>query len=303
VFELSPTPTVVARPVGLPSGRAVRLADLDGDHHADLCAISAGKLRCAAGNGAGGFGALKQITSLAIEPESLVIGDVDGDGIADACGRDASGLLCATASAGFVAERWSPAFAHGGPATALDRSLAAVDSDANGSAEICGLAFDGIACAQHDLGSLPAVRSGWPAQAAAVWPGDLDGDRKADWCAISGSIAFCGLESLSPVTTDGVPWSFSINGITDAAPPNTDTGAMADIDGDGRADLCGVFSVGSDVRIACARSQGFGFGPLAVIATLPAAGPQTGLWLGDLDGDGVIDACVDDGISIRCAVR
>ncbi len=298
-WEMSPNLKVTPHPIGLPTGRAVRLADIDNDRHADLCAIIGTKLACALGDGAGGFGALAIRTTLAIEPESLVIGDVDGDGIADACGRDASGLLCATASANFVAERWSPAFAHGGPPDASDHSLAAVDSDGNGSAEICGLTFDGIACAQHDLAALPPLRSPWPAKATAVWPGDLDGDRRADWCALSGGIAVCGLDSLSSVTTDGVPWSFSLNGIGDVAPLDTNLGAVGDIDGDGRTDLCGI---DANLQITCARSQGFGFGPVAIFATVISASSQTGLWLGDLDGDGKADACADDGTDVHCAL-
>jgi len=299
-WELSPDPTVVPRPTGLPSGRTVRLADIDGDRHADLCAVVAGKLACALGDGAGGFGTLAQISTLAVEPESLVIGDVDGDGQADACGRDLSGLVCATAVAGFTAERWSPAFAHGGPPDATDRSLAAVDSDGNGSAEVCGLAFDGIACAQHDLSGLPPIRSPWPGPSATVWPGDLDGDRRADWCAFSDGTAYCGLDALSRITTDGVPWSFSLGGNADPAPDTAATGALGDIDGDGRADLCGVRLVNATYRIECARSQGFGFGPLATIATLTTAVAPTGLWMGDLDGDGVADLCADDGTSVSC---
>jgi hypothetical protein len=301
VWELSVIPTVAVRPDNLPTGRAVRLADIDGDNLADLCAIVATKLQCAPGSGTGGFGNVVVLGTLPVEPESLVIGDVDGDGTADACGRDGAGLLCATAGGGFVAERWSPAFANGGPANATDRSLAAVDSDNNGSAEICGLSFAGIACAQHDLAALPSVRSTWPSSSAVVWPGDLDGDRRADWCAVSGSGVFCGSDALSRVTTDGVPWTYSLGGIQSQVPTDPAISALGDIDGDGRADLCGVFTIGASVRVGCARSQEFGFGPLAVLATLPTIAP-TGLWLGDLDGNGAADVCVDDNLSIRCAL-
>jgi len=296
-WEISPAATSAPRPQGLAStGRAVRLADLDGDRRADLCAIEAGKLECARGDGGGGFATAIVIHALAIEPESLVIGDVDGDGGPDACGRDASGILCATAANSFVPERWTPAFAHVGPADATDRSLAAIDADDNGSAEICGLAVDGVVCAGHELTALPVVRSAWPERSAALWPGDLDGDRRADWCVSTPSGAACGLDVLSSLTTDGVPWAFSQGGLADPSPADTATGGLADIDGDGRADLCSV----RDRRIVCARSQSFGFGPSITLGTLPAGAPPAALWLGDLDGDGTADACVDDGPTIRC---
>ncbi len=298
VWELSPAPSTTPRPAGLAStGRAVRLADLDGDDHADLCAVEAGKLECARGDGMGGFAPTTVIHALAVEPESLVIGDVDGDGSPDACGRDASGLLCATAAAGFVPERWTPAFAHAGPADATDRSLTAVDSDGNGTAEICGLAVDGVVCAGHDLVSLPVVRSTWPARTTTLWAGDLDGDRHADWCAgTQADGTACGLDSLRLLTTDGVPWSWSQTGVIEPAPESTAIGALGDIDGDGRADLCMAWNR----RIACARSQSFAFGPSLTLAELPPGPPLAVLWLGDLDGDGTADACVEDAATITC---
>jgi hypothetical protein len=300
IWQLTPTPTAQARPAGLPSGRAVRLADLDGDRQADLCGVTGGKLRCAAGDGAGGFGALVDTATLAIEPESLVVGDVDGDGSADACGRDQAGLLCALAPS-FTVLRWSPAFARSGPADASDRSLAAIDSDNDGTAEICGVSFAGVICAERGLVDLPPVRSPWPDRDAPFWPLELDGDRRADWCSRTASGVSCGLELLSTVTTDGVPWTYSQQGIRDPIPDDMTTSAAGDVDADGRSDLCGIYDRGTGPQIACARSQGFGFGPLAVFATLPEGAAYTGLWLGDLDGDRFADACADDGTTIYCA--
>ena len=54
----------------------------------------------------------------------------------------------------------------------------------------------------------------------------------------------------------------------------------------------------------CARSQGRAFGPrTATLAILPNQSAASALWLGDLDGDGRADACVDAGASIICAVE
>jgi hypothetical protein len=98
------------------------------------------------------------------------------------------------------------------------------------------------------------------------------------------------------LTTDGVPWSYSFMGAVDPAPVDANLGALADIDGDGRADLCSV----RDRKVLCARSLFHGFGPAVVIAALPAGPSPAALWLGDLDGDGIADACVDDTTQIRC---
>jgi hypothetical protein len=73
-------------------------------------------------------------------------------------------------------------------------------------------------------------------------------------------------------------------------------GALADTDGDGRADLCMV----RDRRITCMRSLLHGFGPSVTLGVLPAGPSPTALWLGDLDGDRIADACVDDTTQIRC---
>jgi hypothetical protein len=91
-----------------------------------------------------------------------------------------------------------------------------------------------------------------------------------------------------------VPWSFSQHGIVDRAPASTATGALADIDGDSRADLCSIRIGASSVRAArtgfrrCPRSRRCRWAQ------------PTALWLGDLDGNGTADACVDDAGTIRC---
>lgn len=295
-WEISEVPTLTPRPIPALPGRAVRLADLTGDHRADLCYAAAGELQCAAGNGDGTFAPPATIAALAIEPESLAIGDVDGDGKPDACGRDSTGVRCALSTAAYAAVPWSASFARDGAADATDRSLAASDANGDGVAEICGLGEQGVVCAPRGLGAVTIVRSRWPAPDAPMWSGDLDGDHRTDWCvALPGGPA-CGLDRDRDLTTDGASWTFSQYGIAEPAPTGTDVGALADIDGDGRADLCTV----RGRAITCARSQGHGFGPATTLATLPAGGPLTALWLGDLDGDGALDACVEDGAVVTC---
>jgi hypothetical protein len=170
-----------------------------------------------------------------------------------------------------------------------------VDTLGNAEAEICGLTANGVACANHNPLAGAELRSPWPAAGSALWPADLDGDRAADWCVATATGAACGLDLHRMITTDGVPWSFSQDGVVEHAPPDTATGALADVDRDGRADLCSL----RGRQIVCARSQGYRFGPAATLATLPEGAAPTALWLGDLDGDGTADACVEDG-TIRC---
>lgn len=298
-WELVPdTVSTLRTDIGITAtGREVRLGDVTGDGKADLCTI-AGGLVCAAGTGTGSFLPATSIAALPIEPKSLVLGDVDGDGRGDACGRDASGILCSTAANQFAAERWTPAFqdALAMPTTAA--SLAAVDVDADGTADICGTDTTGVVCATHGTDSATVLTT-WPEPDATVFIADLDGDRRADWCSATDTGPACGVFSHRALTSDGSAWGYSLAGTVEVFPATTATVAVGDIDGDGRADLC----TPRDDRISCARSQGRAFGPRATLAILPNQSVASALWLGDLDGDGRADPCVDTGATIVCAVQ
>jgi len=284
------------------TGREVRIGDLTGDGWGDLCAIEGG-LVCAPGDGAGGFTAAARIDSdvapLAIDPRSLTLGDVDGDGRADACGRDAEGVLCALAANNFAAERFSPSFNEALAAASTSASLTAVDANADGVADICGIEQTGVVCAPRGLSLQPIVRSQWPSPTDVLWPADLDGDHQADWCTATDTGPACAVEAQRELSTDGAPWAYSQAGIVEVAPATTATVALADVDGDGRADLCSLH----EDRILCARSQGRAFGPRGTFAILPNQSVASALWLGDLDGDGRADACADTGATITCAIR
>ncbi|HTL37430.1 MAG TPA: FG-GAP-like repeat-containing protein [Kofleriaceae bacterium] len=288
------------------TGRDVRLGDVTGDGKADLCAIGlAGGLWCAPGDGAGGFTFALQLDDptapLAIDPSSLTLGDVDGDHLVDACGRDDNGILCALAATDFAAERWSPSFNDVVAKSSTSASLTAVDANADGIADLCGVDMTGVVCAPHGLTAQSTLRSAWPVTSPLVWPADLDGDGQADWCAATDDGPMCAVQAQSGGTTDGQPWSFSLHGIVDIIPANSATVAFADIDGDGRADYCTTH----EDRVVCARSQGRAFGPRTIdLAILPAQSTASALWLGDLDGDGRADPCVASSNSddVVCAV-
>ena len=300
-WELAPPTVSTPRAdLGLTStGRNVRLGDITGDGKADLCEVT-DALYCAAGTGDGGFEPAVRVGPLAIDPRSLTLGDVDGDRRVDACGRDAQGLLCGTAAQGFATERWSGSFSDAAARPSTSASLTAVDANADTIADLCGVDVTGVICAPQGFTAAPALRSAWPQQSAVVWPAELDGDHQADWCAATDSGPACAVEAQRDLSTDGAPWAYSQGGVVDVAPATTATVALADIDGDGRADLCSP----REDRIVCARSQGRAFGPRATtLAILPNQSVASAVWLGDLDGDGRADVCVDTGAAITCAVQ
>jgi LmbE family N-acetylglucosaminyl deacetylase len=285
------------------TGRELRVGDLTGDGKADLCAVEPGLgFMCAPGDGTGAFAAALRIDHpgfpLDIDPRSLALGDVDGDGRVDACGRDGSGILCSTSGDGFVSTRWTPSFNDAVARPTTSASITAIDANADGVADICGVDMTGVVCAPRGFTLQPVVRSPWPEPAAVVWPADLDGDRMADWCTATDLGPACAVEAQRDLTTDGAPWGFAQGGVVEIAPATSTTVSVADIDGDGRADLCSL----RDDRITCARSQGRAFGPRTTLAILPAQSVASALWLGDLDGDGRADPCADTGTTIVCAV-
>jgi LmbE family N-acetylglucosaminyl deacetylase len=304
-WELAPeTVTTPRATIGLTStGRNVRLGDVSGDGKADLCEVT-DALYCATGTGDGGFTAAIRVSSLmsplGIDPRSLTLGDVDGDHRVDACGRYAQGILCATAAKSFEAVPWSASFNDAAARPSTSASLTAVDANADNIADLCGVDITGVICAPQGTTAAPALRSAWPPLDAVVWPADLDGDHQADWCAATDDGAACAVEAQRDLSTDGASWAYSQDGVVDVAPATTTTVALADIDGDGRADLCSP----REDRIVCARSQGRAFGPRATtLAILPNQSVASAVWLGDLDGDGRADVCVDTGTAITCAVQ
>lgn len=273
--------TAIPRPSWLPSsGRAI------GVFGSQLYAVVNGEL-LESTISALGLSAPTTRGILTVEPESLVVASLE-PGTLRACGRDADGLVCGSIARGepYTVERWTSAFARTGPVTPSDRSLSAFGS------EICGLTDDGLICAPRGPTFVPAIHSRWPRPDATLWVGDLDADQRADWCAATPSGAACGRDADRILTSDGVPWSYASRGVVDPAPGAAAIGALHDIDGDGRDDLCAV----EGREILCARSQAHGFGPRVPVGTLPPGGAPTGLWF-HLDR-----ACVDDGATLACVV-
>lgn len=203
---------------------------------------------------------------------------------------------------------WEESAVHG---DAYDASTTS-DIDGDGDADVCVRTSTGIACALADAGALvasvagPALSndSGWgdPSNWSTLRMGDLDGDGRADLCARANAgircwrsqgDAFDEVAIEGPALADDVGW---------ALPAYHGTLRMADVDGDGRDDLC-VRSA-SDFR--CYPSTGAGFG---APWTLPDFADALGwddpsrygtIRMADVDGDARVDLCARAAEGMRC---
>ncbi len=278
---------------------------------------------------------------LAVDPATLRLGDLDGDGREDVCARNGLGVVCAPSvellgtATPFTAFRetkpWEDELsdALGWSASGVASSAQLADVDGDGRADLCALGDDGIACAvastSGSFGSLAPWSApvdgdddaadfgdadGFAAGARAIRFGDLDGDGRADVCGRAAEGIRCAKgrgAGFAPATI----WSTAF--ADDAgwlAPAYGDSLELADVDGDGREDLCGRGPRG----IVCALSLGDHFGParpwtggadFADDDRTPWA-KEPGYWetirFADVNGDGRADVCGRGPEGIVCAL-
>ncbi len=245
--------------VGAPSpgahGAEMWLADVDGDHRADVCVRGVDGLSCHPNRDAP-FDVLPALSDSAGFDDvglhgTIRFGDVDGDGRDDVCARTADGLRCWIAGdRGFDATvagpPWSDAGGWNEPRYASTFRLA--DANGDGRADACIRGPNGFACwlsagrtfGDPRRGPTMSGDEGWDDRSvyATIRMADVDGDRTRDLCARTPDGARCwlwtgadfGEEIVGPALSDEAGWN---------APPRYMSLRLADVDGDGRADLCG----------------------------------------------------------------
>ena len=267
----------------------IRMADLDGDGRADLCARAAAGLRCwlATGDGFGPSIAGPEWSDGAGYADAshygtLRFGDIDGDGRADACIRGPEGMQCARSTgdgfaAPFAGPAWSDASGWGAPRYWSTIRLADVDGD--GRADLCARCAADLRCHLSTgagfgeaivVGTL-SDDSGWgdPSNYATLRSADVDGDGADDLCIRANARMLCyfwngeGFDRIDgPEWSDASGWD---------APAYFHTIALGDIDGDGRADLCARAAAGW----RCHPSSGRGFGAAVALAEFTDSGGWT----------------------------
>jgi peptidoglycan/xylan/chitin deacetylase (PgdA/CDA1 family) len=132
---------------------------------------------------------------------------------------------------------------------------------------------------------------------------DIDGDGKGDLCRWEAGTVACAYGSASYEGAHTI--AHSVLGPTSPMfrlPNGTRAMDLADVDGDGRADVC----IATDAAIGCAlAADGRSFGPLREWSTelmsLRSSAYAASFRLADVDGDGRADACVRSSEGLLCA--
>ena len=252
----------------------IRLADIDGDGMDDICARAATDFRCWRSTGKGFGGAVvgpplsdAKGWNSPYYYGTIRMGDIDGDGKADLCARAAAGIRCwRSTGVGFSAALDGPKLsdAAGWSDLRYYSTIRLADVNGDGRADLCARAAAGFRCwcstgagfGDAIVGPALSDAAGWSrySRYSTIRMADLNGDGRADSCARGGKGVLCWL-------SDGKGFPIAITGpaLSDAAgwdqPHYFRSLRLADLDGDGRADLCARSSDG----LKCWRFDGKAF--------------------------------------------
>lgn len=314
--------------------RTFRMGDVDGDGRADACVRKNDGVYCALA-GATGFGSYARFTAFYADAggwgsdpygTTMQLADIDSDGRADVCARGASGIFCSTSNgSAFVDTSLRTSSFSDADAWNTDpsyyRSIRLADVNGDGQTDVCGRGSQGISCALGDGAGNFGSSTLWIADFSDAWGwrndttgptiqlGDLDADGRADVCGRAWFGMYCALSNGTGFER-AHKWTYDYD-FSNGEGWNTEASAqslrLADIDGDGAADLCGRASNG----IACATSNGGNsFGPLRMFMPRAylnshgwgAAAYSAAIAFGDLDGDGRDDICGPGTDRLWCSI-
>jgi hypothetical protein len=254
---------------------------------------------------------------------TLRMGDVNGDGYADICGRGMYGISCALSRGDGTfdsAAKWTQDFSDAQGWGFLQYGGTVMLGDLNGDhrADICARAASGLYCAlSTGTGFSPYYSAGngvdfgdaghWnnPIYYSSLRLADVNGDGLADVCGRGVAGIGC---SLGKGDGHFKPATLMTHDFQDSPVwlqiRTASTMMFADINGDGKADVCGRGISG----VYCAISTGTSFraAPLVTADFSDAAGWNNVTWYGsirlaDVNGDKQADICGREATGIYCA--
>ena len=307
--------------------QADAFTDVDGDGKADVCIRAAAGFRCKLATGSGfgaqveggdptnpyfdnadGWGARARYATLRM-------GDLNGDGKADICGRSGAAFYCFRSNGSvFTSGSSTPTDLSDGAGWTAEKYYSTIrlaDITGDGKDDLCVRYASGWGCRASTGTGFGGViggptisdASGWghPEHYGTIRMGDIDGDGKQDLCARGNAGVFCwkstgsgfGVQVTGPALSDAM-------GFDDVR--YWSTIRLADVNGDGKADLCTRTS--TDFR--CYLSNGNGFGGAVTKAIMSDASGwgdidnYSTIRLGDIDADGDLDLCARANANMVC---
>ncbi|HET6202411.1 MAG TPA: VCBS repeat-containing protein [Planctomycetota bacterium] len=281
---------------------ALALGDVDGDGDFDLLLGNNGQSRLYLNDGSGVLAdATGQLPTLSDATRALALGDVDGDGDLDEfIGNIGQDRLYLNGGAGAFSNATSllPLDADSSYAVALGDLDGDGDLDALSATGSCSLYLNGGAGSfSNGAGQLPPPPQGF-LRAMAVGDVDLDGDLDA----VLGGLASCAPYGCTagPIVLYRNEGSATFTVVSQATAAFSNAFALGDVDGDGDLDLfagmsgnCGKYGCGFGQDLLLAND---GLGTLTAVAALQAPLSWTNaVALGDIDGDGDLDAVTGAG--------
>lgn len=306
------------------TGRTVRFGDVNGDGRADVCGRGSLGVNCALNSGTT-FGAFTTFTTEFSNAQgwndgpqyfaTVQLADLNADGADEVCGRSDAGVECVFADGGV----WRSTSFNDATGWALAKyypSVQFADVSGDGRADACARGELGISCSLSADGGF-GVYTGWstefsdaddwdaaPQYFQTVQFPDVNGDGKADVCARSAAGISCGLSNGTQFAASAT-WSTAFGDASGwATRSQFATIQFPDLDGDGKADVCGRASAG----LVCAISSGTAFGAAMTTQLFNDASGWGGdstyfstIQFVDLDGDGDLDVCGRGSMGINCA--
>ncbi|HVY48488.1 MAG TPA: FG-GAP-like repeat-containing protein, partial [Minicystis sp.] len=274
------------------AGRGLRLGDVDGDGALDAVvptAASSQQMRVLRGGGDGTFSGWDWDDFAASQRPAIA--DVDGDGLLDVVVANAEYEIFAV-SRGVGAGMFDVVgtYASRGMASAI----AVGDLDGDGYPDVVTSAVDsdvvGVSLNRGDgTFTEPFVAAGG-VYASALTAGDVDGDGKLDLCITRVDVP-PGSSPRFDVYLGQGDGSFGAPLPTDLQESLVFQTAIADVDGDGRADLVSLGATMAGRALLVRRGAGDGTFD-APIETDVAVGGATRMIVADVDGDGRSDVVV-----------